>query len=177
MFGIVKQHEGWIVCESDPGAGTTFDIFLPHCQVVAESSEPPTAPTDTESRETILLVDDEPMIRQLGKTILTKAGFQVWVAEHGSAAVEMVAANPGQIVLIILDAVMPKLSGRETLRELARIAPDINVLFSSGYSTEQMAVSEFRQVRGFLPKPYRAEQLIEKVSEILGAARLASAQS
>jgi PAS domain S-box-containing protein len=176
VFSIVKQHNGWIVCESEPEQGTTFDIFLPRCQTEPAAPESAAAPPASR-REAILLVDDEPMIRQLGTAILSKAGFEVLVAENGTAALDIVRARPQEITLIVLDAVMPRLSGRETLRELARLAPAVGVLFSSGYSTEQMAVNEFPQVRGFLPKPYRAEELIEKVSEILGAARQASEQS
>ncbi len=171
VFSIVKQHNGWIVCTSEPGRGTAFDVFLPRCQSVALAPETPPAPSEPLTRDVILLVDDEPMIRHLGKTILKKAGFQVLVAENGAAALDILAANPEEIALIILDAVMPRLSGRDTLRELSLVAPGVIVIFSSGYSTEQMALNEFPQVRGFLPKPYRAEQLIEKVSEILGASR------
>jgi PAS domain S-box-containing protein len=168
VFSIVKQHNGWIVCESAPGAGTTFDIFLPRCQEALSTSEP-AAPVTPSARDLILLVDDEAMIRQLTSTILTKAGFAVLCAENGAVALEMVQAQRDKIELIILDAVMPTLSGRDTLRELARIAPEIGVIFSSGFSTEQMAIRDFPQVRAFLPKPYRAEQLIEKVSELIGA--------
>jgi PAS domain S-box-containing protein len=171
VFSIVKQHNGWIVCDSAPGRGTSFDVFLPRCPEGPAANRSDPAQEGSAEREMILLVDDEPMIRQLTRTILAKAGFQVLVAENGADAIELVRAHPGQIALIILDAVMPRLSGRDTLRELAGIAPGVRVLFSSGYSTEQMGVHEFPQVRGFLPKPYRAEQLIEKVSEILGGSR------
>jgi CheY-like chemotaxis protein len=171
VFSIVKQHHGWIVCDSAPNRGTTFDVFLPRCAEAPAPVATQVEPADSASKEVILLVDDEPMIRQLTTTILTRAGFHVLVAENGAAALEVVKANPDLISLIILDAVMPRLSGRDTLRELARIAPDIRVVFSSGYSTEQMGVHEFPQVRGFLPKPYRAEQLLEKVGEILHASR------
>ena len=111
------------------------------------------------------------MIRQLTRTILTKAGHEVLTAENGEKAVEICIAQREQIALVILDAVMPRLSGRDTLRELARHAPNVAVLFSSGFSTEQLALNEFPQVRGFLPKPYRAEQLLDKVNEILHPAR------
>ncbi|MBI3821234.1 MAG: PAS domain S-box protein [Planctomycetes bacterium] len=151
VFSIVKQHNGWIDCASEPGRGTTFDIFLPRCLAAPASSDAASIPAETSNREIILLVDDEPMIRQLTRTILTKAGFQVLVAEDGVVALEVLDAHADRIALIILDAVMPRLSGRDTLRELTRIAPGIGVLFSSGYSTEQMAANEFPQVRGFLP--------------------------
>ena len=175
VFSIVRQHNGWIVCNSAANGGTTFEIFLPRCHDILAPPEMPSASAST--CELILLVDDEHMIRQLTKTILTKAGYQVLLAENGAVALDLIRVHRDRIALIILDAIMPCLSGRDTLRELAHVAPDLSVLFSSGYSTEQMAVNEFPQVRGFLPKPYRAEQLIEKVSEILGQIRRAAGES
>ena len=169
VFSIVKQHRGWIVCESALGQGTSFDIFLPRCPgTVAPSTPVPAAALPNGVRETILLVDDESMIRQLTRTILIKAGYDVLMAEDGAQGLEVYQAHRGRIALVILDAVMPRLSGRDMLRELVRIAPDVSILFSSGFSTEQLALNEFPQVRGLLPKPYRAEQLVQKVAEVLG---------
>jgi two-component system, cell cycle sensor histidine kinase and response regulator CckA len=167
VFSIVKQHNGWIDCESVPGKGTTFDVFLPRCEATDPPREAPAAPAPA-SRMTILLVDDEAMIRQLTKTILGKAGYDVLLAENGEKAIEIFQEQKDKIALVILDSVMPQLSGRETLRELARLAPNVNVLFSSGFSTELSALNEYPQVRGLLPKPYRAEQLVQKVIDILG---------
>lgn len=120
---------------------------------------------------TILLVDDETMIRQFTTAVLAKAGYEVLLAEDGEKALELYEANHDRIDLVILDAVMPRLSGQETLRELTRRHPGLNVLFSSGYSTEAMSLAEFPQVRGFLPKPYRAEQLLDAIAAILGRPR------
>jgi PAS domain S-box-containing protein len=172
VFGIVKQHNGWIVCESEPGRGSCFDIFLPRCRRSIDShSAPPQHAPHPATPDTILLVDDEAMIRQLGKTILTRAGYQVLLAENGLQAVDIFRTHRDQIALVILDAIMPRLSGRDTLRELARLHPGVCVLFSSGFSTEQLSALEFPQVRGVLPKPYRAEQLLEKVRDILEQSR------
>jgi PAS domain S-box-containing protein len=167
VFTIVKQHKGWIVCESEPKQGARFDIFLPRCHEPLLATPKPLAVNAAALNEMILLVDDESMVRQLSKTILTKAGYHVLLAEHGEQAIEIFASQKDRIALVILDAIMPRLSGRETLRELTRLKPQIRVLFSSGFSTEQLLLSDFPQVRGFLPKPYRAEQLIEKVRDIL----------
>jgi two-component system, cell cycle sensor histidine kinase and response regulator CckA len=168
VFSIVKQHRGWIVCDSAPGRGTSFDIFLPRCDVTAPRLEQPLNAKTPGKPATILLVDDETMIRQLTTTILAKAGYEVLLAEDGEKAVELYEANHDRIDLVILDAVMPRLSGRETLRLLARRHPQMNVLFSSGYSTEAMSLAEFPQVRSFLPKPYRSEQLLDAIAAILG---------
>ncbi len=160
------------MCESEPGQGTHFEVFLPRC--FAAVPPPAPRPEPVQPRATILVADDEAMIRQLTKTILSKAGYEVVVAENGEKALEIFRARHEEISMVILDSVMPRLSGRETLRELVRLAPGIRVLFSSGYSTEQLALNEFPQVRGFLPKPYRAEQLVQKVADILGQTKRAT---
>ncbi|MBI2804107.1 MAG: PAS domain S-box protein [Planctomycetes bacterium] len=169
VFSILKQHQGWVVCESLPDRGTVFDLFLPRCPAAPAVEDKPVA--RAVHNDLILIVDDEPLIRNLARIILTRAGYETLLAENGAEALDLIRQRPGQIALIVLDAVMPRLSGRETLRELGELAPEIHVLFSSGYSTEQMALREFPQVRAFLPKPYRAEQLTQKVAEILDAAR------
>lgn len=166
VFSIVKQHRGWIVCENAPGGGASFDIFLPRSRT--QSPRLDLARPAAHRQATILLVDDENMIRQLSTTILAQAGYEVLVAEDGAAGVELFEAHHNKIALVILDAVMPRMSGRDALRHLAARFPHMNVLFSSGYSTEVMSLSEFPQVRGFLPKPYRSEQLLDAVATILG---------
>ncbi len=178
VFGIVHQHGGWIVCESVPNQGAAFDVFLPRCpSIPVQTAEPTPTPADTPTADTILIVDDEAMIRQLAKTILTRAGYSVLTAENGKVALDVLEQHNGQISVMVLDAVMPCMSGRETLRELSKHASDVNVILSSGYSTELMGLHEFPQIRAFLPKPYRAEQLIQTVTEILGQTRRGSTQS
>ncbi len=167
VFSIIKQHHGWVACESEIGKGTRFEFFLPRCRPPAIANGVNDSASVGANPGCILLVDDERMIQQLGKTILAQAGFEVMLADDGRKAIEIYEANHERIALVILDAIMPGLSGREALRELSRRFPMINVLFSSGYSTEGMSLAEFPQVRGFLPKPYRAEQLIEAVRSIL----------
>ena len=136
------------------------------------SPEPVPKPAGVKQRETILLADDESMIRQLTHTILTKAGYEVLQAEDGERALEVFRAHRDRISLIILDGVMPRLSGVETLRELVRLDPNVRVLFSSGFSNEHLDLNEFPQVRGFLSKPYRAEQLLQKIAEVLGEEKI-----
>ncbi len=171
VFSIVKQHRGWIVCDGAPEHGTIFDIFLPRCPAAPPRQEQTANSRTTGMPATILLVDDETMIRQFTTAVLAKAGYEVLLAEDGEKALELYEANHDRIDLVILDAVMPRLSGQETLRELTRRHPGLNVLFSSGYSTEAMSLAEFPQVRGFLPKPYRAEQLLDAIAAILGRPR------
>lgn len=167
VFSIVKQHHGWIVCESEPGRGTTFDLFLPRSNSQLSVSPQDSVQGSAAKKRTILLADDERMIRQLTKTVLENVGYQVLLAEDGRAALELFRAHQTDIALVILDAVMPRMSGRDTLRELVHLQPNVLVLFSSGHATEQVDLAEFPQVRGFLAKPYRAHQLVQTVEEIL----------
>ncbi len=159
VFGIVKQHHGWIDCESTIDVGTTFELYLPRHTQEAPAEAIAAARPAAPGRETILLVDDEPMIRKLGSTILGHHGYDVLLAGDGVEALEVYQQHRGRIDLVILDLTMPRLSGRDTLKRLVEMDPDVRVLFSSGYSPEQAAPGEFRQVRGFIGKPYRADEL------------------
>lgn len=174
VFGIVKQHHGWIECHSEVGLGTTFDIFLPRHLGEAPSDKTVLPPAVPKGHETILLIDDEAMIRDLATLILRRLGYDVLQAEDGLQAVETFRAVGGKIDLVILDGTMPRLSGRDTLHELVRLDPAVRVLFSSGYSTDHHELAGIPQIVGYIQKPFRAEELGLKVREILDKARKAS---
>src|SRR5262249_2355254 len=145
-FGIIKQHFGWIEWTSALDRGTTFEVYLPR---YADPLVPPPAPmmitpAQRNSTTTILLADDEPMLRELGRTILEGAGYQVLLAEDGAQAVEMFQHDRHLIDLVILDLTMPRLSGVDACRQLLGIDPGVRVLFSSGYFAEELAHSEDR---------------------------------
>jgi CheY-like chemotaxis protein len=168
VFGIIKQHQGWIDCYSEVGQGTRFDIYLPRFQQGSPAvSEPVPVPAANGGSETVLLVDDEAMIRNLGRTILQRNGYEVMVAEDGQEAVELFQQHHARIDLVILDLTMPRLSGRDTLRELRQIVPDVAVLFASGYSAEQVTEAERDAVLGFINKPYRPQELATTVRAAL----------
>jgi two-component system cell cycle sensor histidine kinase/response regulator CckA len=169
VFGIVKQHQGWIECSSTPGRGTTFDVYLPRCsgERPAVVSFPTTPPLRPNGKETILLVDDEDMIRNLCRLFLEQAGYQVILAEDGQKAVELFRREHSRIDLVILDLSMPRLSGRDTLGRLVRIDPSVRVLVSSGYAAEEKDTSDIEGVLGFIPKPYRRIDLLTKVRTTL----------
>jgi DNA-binding NtrC family response regulator len=173
VFGIVKQHQGWIECHSEVGKGTDFDIYLPRCREHVISAPPPANVLDTPGggSETILLVDDEAIIRNLGRTILQRYGYQVLLAEDGQDALDIYRRKAGQINLVILDLTMPRLSGRDTFHQLLQIDPDVRVLFSSGYSAEQMTESDREGVLGFVNKPYRPQGLAQTVRTALDQAK------
>lgn len=172
VFGIVKQHQGWIECHSEVGRGTHFDVYIPHLlQGVAGPPKPLIPMLARGGTETILLVDDEDVIRGLGRTILQRHGYQVLLAGDGEEAVTIYQRDMDKIDLIILDLTMPRLSGRDALRKLIQFDPNVRVLFSSGYSAEHVVDGDQPGVLGFVNKPYRPQELVLSVRMALDKAR------
>ncbi len=167
-YGIVRQHNGRIRLESIPGKGTSISILLPAMESVLVDTEKEYQTELRGGKETILLVDDEEIIRDLGRTVLEELGYTVVLAEDGRQALDIFSATPGRFDLIVLDLSMPNLSGREVLEYLRVLSPDIKVLVSSGYSdTGQGDTLERFHPVGFIPKPYRPSELSIAVREAL----------
>lgn len=166
VFGIIQQHKGWIECASEVGRGTRFDIYLPRCRDALPAASADGAGIIPGS-ETILLVDDEAMIRNLGKTILEKHGYQVLLAENGKDAVTFYRRDQNRIDLVLLDLTMPEMSGRETLAHLKQVDGGVRVLYMSGYSSDQLSESSMSGALGFLSKPFSPKQLAETVRKTL----------
>lgn len=173
--GIIAQHKGWIAVSSEPEQGTTFSLFFPQPQPVAGTVRdtpsvpnphtlPLTAAAPTSVRATILLVDDEDMIRHLGRVVLETAGYRVLEATSGTEAVELYRTSPHAIDLAILDMMMPGLSGLDAARQMTEIAP-LRVLFSTGYSADDM--SDVLGTQRLLTKPYRPQELQSTVQRVL----------
>jgi PAS domain S-box-containing protein len=172
VFGIVKQHQGWVECASTVGQATTFDVYLPRCADELPAPPAPAAsPGQTTGTETILLVDDEAMIRDVGRLVLQKAGYRVLMAADGRQAVDLYRREHARIDLVILDLTMPHLSGRDTLRELVAINPRVRALVTSGYSAEDKLPIGVTGVAGFIPKPYRLDELLQVVRTVLDRAK------
>jgi PAS domain S-box-containing protein len=170
VFGIIKQHQGWIECKSEVGKGTIFDIYLPRLHDVAAASPSPAPLGDgvCGGSETILLADDEEVVGRLAMTILERLGYKVLCASDGVEALEIFRSRSKDIDLVILDLAMPRLSGADALPELRKINPAVNVLISSGYSSEEdLRAVERAGVRGFVAKPYRAVDLARRVRAAL----------
>ncbi len=164
VFGIVSQHQGWIHCYSEAGQGTCFHIYLPRFDGEAVSSVRAVTPP-CHGHETVLVADDEPMIRNLAKAILQRYGYQVLLAEDGAEAVELYQRERSRIDLVILDLTMPRLSGRDACRRLLEINPQARILFASGYSADQVQCEG--AVLGFVAKPYRPEELAGTIRTVL----------
>jgi two-component system, cell cycle sensor histidine kinase and response regulator CckA len=170
VAGIVRAHQGGIQVETAPEAGSTFHIYLPVTDEQLLQQVPQEPPPLETGSGTILLVDDERMVRQVSQEALERRGFRVLTASNGKEAVDLFRERASEISLIVLDMAMPVMSGEEAQTYLEKIQPDVPILVSSGYS-EAMASSRFRsgKMLHFIQKPYTAQQLAEKVLEILRA--------
>jgi PAS domain S-box-containing protein len=169
VFAIVKQHDGWIECHSQPTRGTFFDVYLPRSEApVTPAPAPPRAETAGRyGRETVLIADDEPMIRRLASLVLQRSGYTVLEAEDGRQAVEVFARERDRIDLVLLDLTMPQLSGQEAFRQMRLIDPGVKAIFASGYAADVVGGEEQELVLGFVKKPYRPDDLVRAVQEAL----------
>jgi two-component system cell cycle sensor histidine kinase/response regulator CckA len=166
-YGIIKNHKGVIDVESKQGIGTTFSLYLPASQTEVSHGEDASDGL-LRGTETVLLVDDEAMIMQVGKGILEALGYKVLTAAGGKEALDVYQANRDAIAITILDMVMPGLGGGETYDALKSINPDVKVLLSSGYSSAGQATEILKRgCNGFLQKPFNIGALSEKIREIL----------
>jgi len=170
VFGIIEQHKGWIEVESVVGSGTTFHIFLPRHEAVSDTefiTNP--KPRAQGGCETILLVEDEPALRKLARTIFTRLGYKVYEAGSAVAAIEVWQQHQAEIKLLFTDMVMPgKMSGLELGQRLLQDKPGLKVVYTSGYTDEMLKEgSELRHSPNFLEKPYGTEVLLRKIRTAL----------
>ncbi|MBX9624737.1 MAG: PAS domain S-box protein, partial [Gemmataceae bacterium] len=183
VYGVARAHGGWVECHSEPGQGTRFDVYLPagaECGMrdaecgIGEQQNAASSIPQSEIRIpqsiTVLVADDEPGVRALARTGLELAGFRVVAAEDGAAAVEEFRREPGRFGLVVLDATMPVMTGRQAFEAIRAVDPAVPVLFASGYPDAQVVPTPPPERTGFLHKPYTPAGLAAEARRLLGAA-------
>ncbi len=168
VYGIAKNHNGWVSVESELGKGTTVFIHLPATEKGIEK----TATNDEEivmGTETILVVDDESMVLDAAVKIFERLGYTVLEAKSGREAVQIYEANKNKIDMVFLDMIMPDMGGGIAYDRMKEINPKVRVLLSSGYSIDSEAKEILaRGCDGFIQKPFGMKKLSQGVREILG---------
>jgi two-component system cell cycle sensor histidine kinase/response regulator CckA len=168
VFGIVHGHGGHISCQSEVGKGTTFRLYFP--AIVGEVKAEMAATTEMPAfgTETILLVDDDDLVRDLGKEILDWAGYTALTASNGLEALEIYRKEGAEISMVILDLTMPEMGGGQCLKELLAIDPRVKVIVASGYSVDGLSRELVSAgAKGFIGKPYDARQILRMVRKVL----------
>jgi PAS domain S-box-containing protein len=170
VFGIVKQSGGSLWVYSEPGQGSTFKIYLPVVEGMAERPRPAPVAGDLHGHETVLLVEDEEQVRTLASHLLRRLGYRVLEASRASEALALADAHNGEIDLLLTDVIMPEMGGRELAAKLVAERPETRVLFMSGYTDDAIVhhgvLDEGMQ---FLQKPLTPDTLARRVREVLTA--------
>jgi PAS domain S-box-containing protein len=172
VLGIVRGHNGAIVVHSKAGQGTAFQLLFPAlAEAARKGKEKKRNPSNAfHGTGTVLVVDDEAMVRDISKRMLEKTGFNVLTAEDGEHALEVYSENADDVICVILDLTMPRMDGEQCLQELRRLHEDVRVILASGYSEQELSERfSGSGAAAFLQKPYRSADLNKKLKKVLGA--------
>jgi PAS domain S-box-containing protein len=169
VYGAVTQADGWVTADSPGGGGAIFDIFLPRC---LDKPSTHTTPSDIPANVcsgTVLVAEDEPVVRAVAQALLTRSGCSILTAEDGASALRTLREHQGTIDLILLDMTMPGMTTQEIVPALRALSPSVPILLTSGYVSgeEVRRFLEEGTAQGFLPKPYEVHELLDSVRHLL----------
>jgi CheY-like chemotaxis protein len=169
VFGIVKQSDGYILVDSEPGKGTTFSIYLPQSEKTPQKEESTqTQAAGANGNKTILVIEDEGGVRSMISKMLKLYGYKSYIANNGTQGLEIYDSHKQEIDLILSDVVMPGMSGMEMVRILQKTAPDIPAIFMSGYTDDEIIRHGVKEDGiHFLQKPFDPDTLIRMIRNIL----------
>ena len=168
VYGIVKQHDGYITVSSAPGIGTTFEIYFPLVHSSARETAAPKPADVFRGTETVLIAEDDELVRELTSTILAESGYTVLSVPNGEQALAKFIENENRIQLLVFDVIMPKMNGKDAYEEIRKFRPDIKVLFMSGYAADifkEKNISD--QDLNIVAKPISPTELLKRVRETL----------
>jgi CheY-like chemotaxis protein len=172
VLGIVRGHHGALKLESKPGKGSSFRVLFPAKGGSETRKKSTLRREDLSGSGTVLVVDDEEIVRKIARSTLEKWGYSVLVAENGRIGLETFASRPSEISLVLLDLTMPVMNGEETFQQMQKIRPDVKAVLSSGYDeTDALRRFHGRGLAGFLQKPYTASKLAETVKRVFDQKR------
>jgi PAS domain S-box-containing protein len=168
VYGIIKAHGGYVDVESDKGHGTSFSIYLPESEKEVREVVAKTPAETIKGTETVLLVDDEEVVLEVGKHLLEVMGYRVFLARDGKEAIEVYRKKQDEIDIVVLDMVMHNVGGGEAFDKMKAINPRVKVLLSSGYSIDGEAAEILKRgCKGFIQKPFMINVLAEEIRNIL----------
>jgi two-component system cell cycle sensor histidine kinase/response regulator CckA len=173
VYGIVRQSQGFIAVESEPGRGATFTMHFPAVEAAAREVEKPVALQAPEGRATVLLVEDEDSVRSIVRAMLRRHGYEVLDAGTPLRACEIFERHADDIDLLLTDVVMPEMNGPALAQRLVALKPHLRLLFMSGYADLASPIDAVSPNVSFLAKPFQGAALAAKVREVLGRRRAA----